>query len=214
MNDASTIAGRIATIRSRIDPVRTTLIAVSKKQSADRIDAALAAGQRVFGENRVQEAQERWMPRRAAYPDLRLHLIGPLQTNKARDAVALFDVIHTLDRVRLADVLRDEMQRQNRHLPCLIQVNSGNEQQKSGVTAASLPSLLAHCGDIGITVTGLMCIPPVDEPPAKHFMLLKDLAAQSHLHDLSMGMSNDYAEAAALGATYIRVGSAVFGSRS
>lgn len=189
------------------------LVAVSKMQPDDRVDALLAAGQRVFGENRVQEAQARWTARRALYPDLQLHLIGPLQTNKVRDAVALFDVIQTLDRVRLADALRAEMEAQGRHLPCFIQVNTGDEEQKAGVAIDALPALLGHARGIGLNVTGLMAIPPVDEPPALHFALLKKLAAQHNLPHLSMGMSSDFEKAVALGATHVRIGSALFGAR-
>lgn len=190
-----------------------TLVAVSKVQPDDRIDAALAAGQRVFGENRVQEAQSRWEPRRPLYPDLRLHLIGPLQTNKARAAVALFDVIETLDRPALVAALAAETARQNRHPDILIQVNTGAEPQKSGVLPAELPSLYAAACSAKLRVVGLMCIPPADEPPTLHFGLLKTLADTLTLKTLSMGMSADYETAIRLGATHVRVGSAVFGER-
>lgn len=205
------IAGNLARIRKIAGAA--TLIAVSKQQPDDRVDDAIAAGHRVFGENRVQEASLRWTARRRNHGDLRLHLIGPLQTNKAADAVALFDVIHTLDRVRLADALRTEMDRQFRALPCFIQVNTGQEDQKSGVAPADIAALLSHAQGIGLDITGLMCIPPVDQPPGLHFALLKKLAADHGLSGLSMGMSGDFEKALALGATHIRVGSGIFGER-
>ena len=191
-----------------------TLIAVSKQQPDERIDAALEAGQRVFGENRVQEAMGRWAHRRPDYPDLQLHLIGPLQTNKAADAVALFDVIEVLDRDKLASVLAKEMQRQNRHLPCLVQVNTGEEDQKSGIMPNNAVAFAHHCRDhYGLNITGMMCIPPADEEPAMHFALLAKLAKEAGLTTLSMGMSGDYLEAVKFGATSVRVGSAIFGKR-
>lgn len=197
------------------DAARVNLIAVSKKQKESRIDAALAAGQRVFGENRVQEAQERWGARREKYDDLMLHLIGPLQTNKVKDAVALFDVIHTVDREKLARKLADEMQAQGRDLPCFIQVNTGLEDQKSGVVPEAVPDFIEYCyGECGLDVVGLMCIPPLDDPPALHFALLKKLAEENSLRELSMGMSGDFEAAIPLGATYIRVGTGIFGERN
>ncbi len=189
------------------------IIAVSKQQPDARIDDALASGQRLFGENRLQEAQARWKARRAAYPDLRLHMIGPLQTNKAGAAVALFDCIETVDRAALADVLVKEMKKQNRFPACFVQVNTGDESQKSGVAVDELPALLEHCRAAGLTISGLMCIPPQSDIPALHFALLKKLAERHGLKELSMGMSADYEQAAALGATYIRVGTAFFGER-
>lgn len=195
------------------DPAAIALIAVSKMQPDDRIDAVLSAGQRSFGENRVQDAQDRWQHRRGRYPDVLLHLIGPLQTNKVAAAVALFDVIETLDRPKLADALAIEMARQNRPLPCLIQVNTGAEAQKAGVLPADFPALLAHARGLGLNITGLMCIPPADDPAALHFALLKKLAADHGLPYLSMGMSADFEKAIALGATHIRIGSALFGAR-
>ncbi len=195
-------------------PHQVELIAVSKQQPDDRIDAALEAGQRVFGENRVQEAMGRWVHRRADYPDLKLHLIGPLQTNKAADAVALFDVIEVLDREKLASALAKEMQRQNRHLPCLVQVNTGEEDQKSGIFPNEAVAFAHHCRDhYGLNITGMMCIPPADEEPAMHFALLAKLAKEAGLTTLSMGMSGDYLEAIKFGATSVRVGSAIFGER-
>ena len=190
-----------------------TLVAVSKMQQDERIEAALKAGQRVFGENRVQEAEERWAGRRRSYPDLILHLIGPLQTNKVADAVALFDVIETLDRPRLADALAAEMKKQGRALPCFIQVNTGAEAQKAGVLPEDLPDLLRHARKAGLDVTGLMCIPPVDQPPGLHFVLLQQLARAHGLRNLSMGMSADFEKGIAAGATHVRIGTALFGER-
>lgn len=190
------------------------LVAVSKKQSAERIQAALDAGHRVFGENRVQEAIEHWQNIKPQYDDLRLHLIGPLQTNKVKDAVALFDCIETLDRVKLARKLADEMDKQNRDLPCFIQVNTGEEPQKNGILPSELENFFDICkGECGIDIRGLMCIPPVQDPPAVHFALLQKLAAEYGFSDLSMGMSADFEKAIPLGATYIRVGTGVFGAR-
>jgi len=191
-----------------------TLVAVSKRQPDHHIDAALAAGQRVFGENRVQEATARWAARRLSYVDLSLHLIGPLQTNKAAEAVALCDVIEVVDREKLARALATEMTRQNRHLPCYIQVNTGEEPQKSGVMPAQLDDFIGFCrSELGLSITGLMCIPPVDEEAAMHFALLNTMAKRHNLPHLSMGMSADYEEAIAFGATSVRVGSAIFGAR-
>jgi len=197
------------------DPAEVNLVAVSKVQPDERIDAALEAGQRVFGENRVQEAAQRWAnERRAAYEDLELHLIGPLQTNKVKAAVALFDVIQTLDREKLARALAKEMDKQGRPLPCFIQVNTGEEEQKAGITPADLAAFYDFCyGECGLNIVGLMCIPPLDEPAGLHFALLKKLADSLGLPQLSMGMSSDYEQAVRLGATYVRVGSGVFGER-
>lgn len=190
------------------------LVAVSKQQSTEKIRAALASGQRIFGENRVQEAKSHWHDLRLQYPDLKLHLIGPLQTNKVKEAVALFDVIETLDREKLARALADEMQKQNRKLPCLIQVNTGNEKQKSGIAADALAAFLQFCrGDCGLDIRGLMCIPPQEENPETHFRLLAELARAHGLPELSMGMSGDFKIAIACGATLVRLGTAVFGGR-
>ena len=190
------------------------LVAVSKKQPDERIDAALAAGLRVFGENRVQEAIGRWQHRRADYPDLELRLIGPLQTNKAADAVSFFDVIESVDREKLACILSNEMQKQSRHLPCLVQVNTGEEEQKAGIAPQDAVAFTDFCRhDLGLEITGLMCIPPVAEEAAMHFALLRTLAERAGLPHLSMGMSSDYAEAITFGATHVRVGSALFGER-
>ena len=191
-----------------------TLVAVSKCQPDARIDAALAAGQRAYGENRVQEAQTRWAHRRDQYNNLRLHLIGPLQTNKAGDAVALFDVIEVVDRPKLAKVLGDEMVRQNRSLECYVQVNTGEEKQKSGIALDGADDFIAYCrDDVGLNVTGLMCIPPVEEEAAMHFALLNIIAKRNGLAKLSMGMSDDFEDAIAFGASAVRVGSAIFGAR-
>ena len=193
---------------------QVTLVAVSKRQPHERIDAALAVGQRVFGENRVQEAQTRWSDRRNQHNDLRLHLIGPLQTNKAGDAVALFDVIEVVDRPKLAKVLADEMVRQNRQLECYVQVNTGEEAQKSGIAPDDADDFITYCRDkVGLKVTGLMCIPPVDEEAAMHFALLSIIAKRNGLAKLSMGMSDDFEEAIAFGASAVRIGSAIFGAR-
>ena len=191
------------------------LIAVSKRQSDTRIEAALATGQRLFGENRVQEAEAHWQARRAGVAGLQLHLIGPLQTNKAEEAVALFDVIETLDRPKLLKALVKAVEKTGVHPPDLmIQVNTGDEPQKGGVSVDGLADLLvaARASWPG-KVTGLMCIPPVDEPAGPHFALLKKLADRHGLASVSMGMSGDYALAARLGATHVRVGTALFGPR-
>jgi pyridoxal phosphate enzyme (YggS family) len=189
------------------------LVAVSKKQPIDRIYEMLQCGHRLYGENRVQEAQERWLNLRPDYPDLKLHLIGPLQTNKVRDAVALFDVIETLDRPKLAKAIGAEMKKQNKSIPCFIQINTGEEDQKSGIMPHELESFLALCRDEDLNIIGLMCIPPQADPPAMHFAFLQKLAKQYDLKHLSMGMSSDFERAIPLGATYIRVGTALFGKR-
>lgn len=200
------------------DPHDVQLVAVSKVQPDVRIEEALAAGQRCYGENRVQEAQGRWAERRAECPDLKLHLIGPLQTNKVKDAVALFDVIETVDREKLASALAKEMAKQGRpdkkNLPCFIQVNTGEEDQKAGIAPAKVEAFYRFCVDeCGLNIVGLMCIPPVDEPAALHFALLKKYADSLGLSQLSMGMSADFETAIALGATLVRVGTGVFGER-
>jgi PLP dependent protein len=197
------------------DPGQVTLVAVSKTHGADKVRELLVAGQRVFGENRVQEAEEKFPALKADYPDLQLHLIGPLQTNKARDAVALFDVIESVDRERLAATLAKEMARAGRRPECFIQVNTGEEPQKAGVLPAELDAFVAACRDTHkLPVVGLMCIPPVDEEPALHFALLVKMAARNGLAKVSMGMSADYEIAVRLGATHVRVGSALFGARN
>jgi pyridoxal phosphate enzyme (YggS family) len=195
-------------------PTDVTLVAVSKTHGADRVRELLEAGHRVFGENRVQEAEEKFPALKAEYPDLELHLIGPLQTNKAREAVALFDVIQSVDRERLAVALSKEMGRQLRRPACYIQVNTGEEPQKAGVLPSQLDAFVIACRDMHkLPVVGLMCIPPVDEEPALHFALLAKMAARNGLGKISMGMSADYETAVRLGATHVRVGSALFGAR-
>ena len=199
---------------SNRSPNEITLIAVSKQQQEDRVDASLATGHRVYGENRVQEAQKRWSIRKYDYPDLRLHLIGPLQSNKAADAVRLFDVIHTIDRPKIAIAIAKEAAQQKKYIQCFVQVNTGDEPQKSGISPCDLSSFVDFCREeVGLPITGLMCIPPVDEEAAIHFGFLNTLASRNNLTGLSMGMSSDYAEAIRFGATHIRVGSALFGSR-
>jgi PLP dependent protein len=178
------------------------------------VRAALDAGQRMFGENRVQEALAKYPALRPAFPDLELHLIGPLQTNKVRDAVAHFDVIETVDRPHLAEALAREMARTGRHLPCFIEVNTGEEPQKSGVMPASADAFIADCRDrLGLSIEGLMCIPPEHEDPSAHFALLRDIARRNGLGKLSMGMSADFEIAIRFGATHVRVGTAIFGAR-
>ena len=216
-------ADRLAEVRQHIaaaaraagrDPASVTLVAVSKTHGADRVRELLDAGQRVFGENRVQEAKEKFPALKAAYPDLKLHLIGPLQTNKAREAVALFDVIESVDRERLAATLAKEMTRLSRRPDCYVQVNTGEEPQKAGVLPAELDAFVAACRDTHkLPIVGLMCIPPVDEEPALHFALLAKMAARNGLARISMGMSADYETAIRLGATHVRVGTALFGHR-
>ncbi|MES2032707.1 MAG: YggS family pyridoxal phosphate-dependent enzyme [Pseudomonadota bacterium] len=192
------------------DPADVTLVAVSKQQPDDRIDAMLATGQRVFGENRVQEAQERWERRREG---VELRLIGPLQSNKVREAVALFDVIETVDREKLARALAEEIARSGRPLRLYVQVNTGEEPQKAGVAPAEADGFIALCRDLGLMIEGLMCIPPEAEPAGPHFALLAKIAARNGLAKLSMGMSADYETAVRFGATSVRVGSALFGTR-
>ncbi|MGE3334753.1 MAG: YggS family pyridoxal phosphate-dependent enzyme [Rhodospirillaceae bacterium] len=195
-------------------PADVTLIAVSKTHDADVIAPLIAAGQRDFGENRVQEAQAKWPALKADAPDVRLHLIGPLQSNKASDAVAVFDVIHTVDREKIAQALAAEMARQNRRLPCFVQVNTGREPQKAGIDPDQAESFVAACRDRwNLPVVGLMSIPPVDEQAAVHFAFMKDLARRIGLAQLSMGMSADFETAVRFGATHVRVGSALFGER-
>ena len=190
-----------------------SLIAVSKTHPADQIVPLLEAGQRVFGENRVQEAQEKWPRLREAYPDVELHLIGQLQSNKADDAVALFDAIHSLDRPSLLTALAKAMDKAGRRVPCFVQVNVGDEAQKGGVAISELPGFLAKVRDADVPLAGLMCIPPADIEPAPFFAFLAKLAADNGVTGLSMGMSGDYETAIMLGATHIRVGTALFGQR-
>ena len=189
------------------------LIAVSKVQPRDRVAAVVESGHRLFGENRVQEAQGRWPEFKAAHPDIELHLIGPLQTNKARAACELFDAIHTVDRPKLARTLARLSEELGRCPDLFVQVNTGDESQKAGVSWAEAPDLIALCRELGLPLIGLMCIPPVDEDPAPHFARLASLAGEQGLDGLSMGMSGDFEAAVAAGATHVRVGSAIFGDR-
>ena len=203
---------RYAAIKAAIAPAK--LLAVSKTHPAEPVAELLAAGHRHFGENRVQEAAEKYPRLKELYPDLRLHLIGPLQTNKVKQAVALFDVIETLDRPKLAGALAAEMARSGRLIPCLIEVNIGAEPQKAGIAPEETAGFLAVCRDEWkLEITGLMCIPPADQDPVPHFRRLASLAAGLGLAELSMGMSGDYVAALACGATEIRIGTALFGSR-
>ena len=212
----------LAAITARIEVARrasfhpdlpVTLVAVSKTHGPEKVEALLRAGQTVFGENRVQEAQAKFPALKAAWPALQLHLIGPLQTNKAREAVALFDVIQSVDRPKLAKVLADEMAKQGRALPCFVQVNTGEEEQKAGVAPVDTDAFVAECRALGLNVVGLMCIPPAEEEPSPHFALLAKIAARNGLPQLSMGMSGDFETAIRLGATHVRVGTALFGER-
>jgi hypothetical protein len=191
-----------------------TLIAVSKTFEADAIRPALETGHRVFGENRVQEAMGKWPELRGSYDGIELHLIGPLQSNKAKEAVATFDVVHTVDRPKIAKALKAEMNKQGRDLPCFIQVNTGEEPQKAGIPPKEVDQFVKECKEtVGLNIVGLMCIPPVDEAPGEHFALLQKIAARNGLSQISMGMSSDYETAVGFGATHVRVGSAIFGSR-
>ena len=219
------VAERLAEVRTAIDracrdagrdAAGVQLVAVSKTFEAEHIMPAIEAGQRLFGENRVQEAKGKWPALKERFPDIELHLIGPLQTNKAREALALFDVIHTVDRESLAATLAKEIARLEDRPPprLLIQVNTGEEPQKAGVIPEEADAFIARCRDEHkLAIEGLMCIPPVDEPVAPHFGLLASIARRNGLNALSMGMSGDYEKAIALGATYVRVGSAIFGAR-
>ena len=217
------IAANLAAVRGRIEaaaraagrpPEAVSLVAVSKTQPADAVRAALAAGQRVFGENRVQEGLAKFPELRGEFPDLELHLIGPLQTNKVREAVAHFDLIETVDRPRLAEALAREMQRTGRRLPCYVEVNTGEEPQKAGVLPEATDEFIAECRDrLGLPIVGLMCIPPEHDEPALHFALLREIARRNGLDILSMGMSADFETAIRFGATHVRVGTAIFGAR-
>lgn len=190
------------------------LVAVSKRQPDERIDFLLELGHRDFGENHIQEAEARWVKRKNIYADIRLHLIGPLQSNKVRQAVALFDVIHSVDREKIARAIKKECDAQQKEIPCLIQINSGDESQKSGVAPTEAAALIGLCKkELHLPIEGLMCIPPHSEPSAPHFALLNKLAKKHDLPELSMGMSDDYETAIRFGATYIRVGTKLFGER-
>jgi pyridoxal phosphate enzyme (YggS family) len=196
------------------DPAEVKLIAVTKTFGAPEILPVLQAGHRSYGENRVQEAKGKWPELKAQFPDLKLHLIGPLQSNKAKEAVALFDAIHSIDRPKIARAIAEEMKSQGKRLELFIQVNTGAEPQKAGVVPAELPALAALCRDqLSLEIAGLMCIPPLEEEPAVHFAFLEKLAAENGFKALSMGMSDDYETAVAFGATHVRVGSAIFGAR-
>src|SRR3954451_1332238 len=210
------VRGEIAAacIEAKRDIASVTLIAVSKTFGADAITPVIAAGQRVFGENRVQEAKAKWPALRSAHPGLALHLIGPLQSNKAKEAVALFDAIHSVDRPSVCEALAKEIGRQQRFPQLFVQLNTGEEPQKAGVAPGEADGFIAGCRDTyGLQISGLMCIPPLDEPPAPHFALTAKIAARHGLPNLSMGMSADFATAIMLGATHVRVGSAIFGAR-
>lgn len=196
------------------DPAGVHLVAVTKMFGPERIRPVIAAGHRLFGENRVQEAAEKWPALRADCPDLELHLIGPLQTNKVKDAVALFDVIETLDRPKLARKIAQEFEKQQKRLRLFVQVNTGEEEQKAGVLPRETDAFIARCREeFALSVDGLMCIPPADEEPAMHFALLAKIAARNGIGALSMGMSADYETAITFGATHVRIGTAIFGER-
>ncbi len=217
------VASRLAQAQDKIsaagrgagrDPGSVTLIAVTKTVRAQLIEEAIAAGQRLFGENRVQEAKAKWPELKERHPGIELHLIGPLQSNKAREAVALFDVIHTVDRPKIARALAEEITRAGKRPRLLVQVNTGEEAQKAGVFPAGTEGFVAQCRDtFGLSIDGLMCIPPFDEAPAPHFALLAKLARRLGLKELSMGMSGDFEQAIAFGATDVRIGTAIFGER-
>ena len=220
---AETIAANLADVRARMEkaakaanrnPAAVTLIAVTKTHDEAAVRAAIAAGQTTFGENRVQEAKSKYPQLKAAHAAIDLHLIGPLQSNKAREAVALFDAIHTVDRDSIAGVLASEIKRAGRSPKLYVQVNTGEEEQKAGVAPQDALAFIAKCRDAyALTISGLMCIPPADEEPSPHFALLVKLARDAGLKELSMGMSSDYEAAIRLGATHIRVGTAIFGAR-
>ena len=216
-NDIMTAPQRLMKISQDIAALseQVNIIAVSKTFSPEAIAPVLAAGHRVFGENRVQEAAEKWPDLKASYPDVELHLIGALQSNKAAQAVALFDVIHSLDRIKLAHVLAAEMKRQNRQLKILVQVNTGKEDQKSGIPPEETEEFVRTCrAELGLNIVGLMCLPPQQDVAGPHFALLQKLSQQCDAPLLSMGMSGDYEEAIKFGATHIRLGTAIFGPRT
>lgn len=217
------IAQNLADVKARIAAAaervgrharEVELIAVGKVQPDERVEAALLAGQRVFGENRVQEAKGKWPGFRETFDGIELHLIGPLQTNKVAEAVALFDIIQTVDRPKLAQALAKEMEKTGRRPGCLIQVNTGEEDQKAGILPADADAFIQECrAEFNLPIKGLMCIPPVDDEPSPHFALLREMARRHDLPVLSMGMSGDYELAVELGATHVRVGTAIFGAR-
>jgi len=217
------VAARLRLVREEIalaaeaadrDPAEVGLVAVTKTVLPSAIEESIGAGQLLFGENRVQEARAKWPELKDRHRDLELHLIGPLQTNKVRDAVALFDVIETVDRPKLARALAEEMKRAGKSRRLFVQVNTGEEPQKAGVLPAETDAFVALCCDtFGLSIEGLMCIPPLDEEPAMHFALLAKIAERLGIRELSMGMSGDFARAIQFGATYVRIGTAIFGAR-
>jgi pyridoxal phosphate enzyme (YggS family) len=216
------IAANLASVRARITAATTAagrqaasvaLVAVSKSHGADAVGAAIAAGQRLFGENRVQEAAAKFRGFKAQHPEIELHLIGPLQTNKVKEAVALFDVIETVDRPKLAEALKREMAHQSKRIRLFVEVNTGEERQKAGVLPAEADAFIASCRSGGMVIDGLMCIPPADEEPGLHFALLREIARRQGIVNLSMGMSADYETAIRFGATHLRIGTAIFGAR-
>jgi pyridoxal phosphate enzyme (YggS family) len=220
----ATAAERLAAVRREIeaacreakrDPAAVTLVAISKIFGTEAIEPIIAAGQRVFGENRVQEAKAKWPALKERYPGIELHLVGPLQSNKAREAVALFDAIHSVDRASLAEALSKEIAKQGRTPTLFVEVNTGAEPQKAGVLPEETDAFLSRCRDsYGLAISGLMCIPPAHEPPAPHFALTAKIAKRNGLALLSMGMSADFPVAIELGATHVRVGTAIFGERT
>lgn len=223
MTDSAAQLAQLADVRERLaraardagrDPAEITLVCVSKTFPPEDIRPVLAAGERHFGENRVQEAEEKWPALRADYPDLELHLIGPLQSNKAREAVALFDVIETVDREKIAEALAKEIKRTSKHPKLYVQVNTGAEPQKAGILPEEADAFIKTCRETyGLDISGLMCIPPVDDQASPHFALLNKIAARNGIKILSMGMSSDFELAIQLGATHVRVGTAIFGKR-
>jgi pyridoxal phosphate enzyme (YggS family) len=222
-HDPGEVAPRLRLVRREIalaakaadrDPADVRLVAVTKTVPPAAIEAAIGAGQRMFGENRVQEARGKWPALKERHPELELHLIGPLQSNKVREAVTLFDVIETLDRAKLARALAEEMARAGKRPRLFVQVNSGEEPQKAGVIPSEVDAFVALCRDtFGLSIEGLMCIPPLDEEPAMHFALLAKIAERLGVRELSMGMSGDFARAIQFGATCVRIGTAIFGAR-
>ena len=215
--NASKILNNIIKYRNRslLPAPQTTLLAASKKQDSKKIAHAIESGITCFGENQVQEAVSKWVSIKGRHDDVSLHLIGPLQSNKAADAVRLFDMIHTIDREKIARTLAKEMAKQSRHIPCLIQVNIGDEEQKGGIAVSEVPAFTKMCvEELGLDIQGYMCVPPADEPSAPYFALMQKIAQEQHMPELSMGMSGDYETAIKFGATYVRIGTALFGSRS
>jgi pyridoxal phosphate enzyme (YggS family) len=203
-----------ACAQARRDPASVTLVAITKTFGADAIEPVIAQGQRVFGENRVQEAKAKWPPLKDRYPGIELHLVGPLQSNKAKEAVAMFEAIHSLDRPSLAEALAKEIAKQGRKPALFVEVNTGAESQKAGVLPEETDGFVAACRNrYGLEIAGLMCLPPADEPPAPHFALTAKIARRNGLALLSMGMSADFPIAIAFGATHVRVGTAIFGER-